>query len=327
MPEDYLRLKGTTSISEDLLSTQLEANIVSFFNWGMLNIGGFTNYQRPNSGPSSENRNRLRLVKDPNYASGRVWEGFRRDWVWESGVYTQPSTYQPIQVSGVWVDTVFYPIIIPATGVKSHVVDYPNGRIIFNTALPTGSVVEASFSTRFAHFTTANAPWFRYLQQNSYQSDSPDFLATSSGLWNQLSQTRTQCPTVAVEIVPNRTFSPYALGGGQYVKQDVIYHIITETKNDCNKLMDIISYQNDKTIKMYDTNAMATAGAYPLNYSGSIATGAKTYPFWVEESGNGGYYNKTCSFEKTRINEVGILSPVLYLAQVRTTCVTPIEEI
>jgi hypothetical protein len=111
----YTRLKGVTDVSQSTLCDQLESNIIEFFNWGMLCIGGFNNVQiGAASGAYGGDMSRLRPVSDPNYINGQVWEGFRQDWVWQSGI---EYVVQPIPVSGVYINSVFYPL--NTTGVYS----------------------------------------------------------------------------------------------------------------------------------------------------------------------------------------------------------------
>ena len=84
------QFKGVTSIQKDNLSNNLLLSLQDFLSWGFLQIGGFQNITRSPavSGsyvPDNVSRYRLRNSSDPSYEAGQVWEGFRNDWVWESG--------------------------------------------------------------------------------------------------------------------------------------------------------------------------------------------------------------------------------------------------
>ena len=61
-------------------------------------------------------------------------------------------------------------------------------------------------------------------------------------------------------MVPRRTFRGYQLGGGQFVNTDVLFHIVADDEYTRDKLVDVVSLQNEKTIWMYDIDKVATSG-------------------------------------------------------------------
>jgi hypothetical protein len=315
---DYTSLKFIDSIGKTTLTQQLQDNLVEFFSWGIIDKGGFFNVNIPAVGLYGGNKHQLRLVDDPNYTAGQVWEGYRNNWVWESGLSTAT---QPIAISGVHVDGNFH----PATGVGTyaHHIDYPNGRIVFDSAIPTTSTVTAEYSYKWVKVTAANAtPWFREVQYRAARLESSQFSNTGSGDWDQLGQTRLQLPAIGIEIVPRRSFKPLELGGiSQWVYTDVLFHILAEDEHTRNKLVDIVSLQSEKTIYMFDIDKIATSGRFPLDYRGmlsdkSVASGALTYPSLVTVSG---YRDKELRFESTTIQQMDAISPSLHLGTVRGT--------
>ena len=90
-------LTGVSNIGKSALGDLLQAGIISFFDWGFQNIGAYENVNIPTSGVYGGDRHILRPVQTPYYTNGRVWEGYRSNWIWESG-FSQP--VQPIQISG-----------------------------------------------------------------------------------------------------------------------------------------------------------------------------------------------------------------------------------
>src|SRR5579859_2905287 len=106
-PGTPTQLKGVTDIGRPLLTEMLESNISQFFQWGLLNVGNFFQVRIPTSGAYGGDFSRLRLGDDPNFPAGQVWEGVRKDWVWESGLNY---AVQPIQISGVYVNGSYYPL-------------------------------------------------------------------------------------------------------------------------------------------------------------------------------------------------------------------------
>ena len=89
-------LKGFDNVGDNTLNTILQDNLVEFFDWALLEKGNFFNIEIPTSGHYGGDKHKLRLVDDPNYDSGQVWEGFRSNWVWQSGLsyQAQPNVIQ-----------------------------------------------------------------------------------------------------------------------------------------------------------------------------------------------------------------------------------------
>jgi hypothetical protein len=299
----YTKLKGVTDIGDSLLNDQLESNLIAFFDWGLINVGAFFNTVL------ADDKSRLRPIDDPRYVAGTMWEPYRNNIVWETGIeYKQ----QPIRISGVYVNNAFYPT--STTGVYSHYFDYEQGRLVFNNPVSTNSVVKMEYTARYFNFTTADAPWFRQVMFNSFRVDDNQFLQFGSGVWSVLGQNRVQLPAVVVECVPKRTFEGYQIGGGQIIKQDILYHIFTENPWDRKTVLDIISYQNMKTIHSFDNNLLAEQNKFPFDDNGALVSGALTYPEMV-----GTYYWKTIFFNGMSSQE-SISAPPLYQAVVRSTC-------
>tara|TARA_R110000824_G_scaffold9415_10_gene42188 strand:- start:2400 stop:3437 length:1038 start_codon:yes stop_codon:yes gene_type:complete len=334
--EPHLRFKGITQIGRESISTNLLYGIIDFFQWSLLQIGGFQNINSPTTGVSGGNRHQLYPVKDPNYTDGQIWGGFRADWVWETGVPVDYIDQAPIRVSGVFVDGAFNTVTpYKDDGVHSGslasaagYVDYPGGRVVLDDAISTTSTVTCDFSHRFASFIPADTPWYRELQFNSYNVESSDFGDFGTGNWSQLSQTRRHLPVVAVEIVPRRTFKGFQLGGGQWIYQDVLFHIITENSIDRNQLVDLISLQNDKSIWIPNYGLIQESPKFPLNldFRGSPRPSAVMYPDLVAVTDDqalpkpkGGFRNKKVFMTDTIVQEMGEVNPNLFGAIVRTT--------
>lgn len=308
-----ITLKGISDIGQSTLCDQLESNLIEFFNWGLLCIGGFGNAAIGNSGAFGGDTSRLRPVSDPAYVDGQVWEGFRQDWVWESGI-SYP--IQPIQISGVYVNNQFYPL--STTGIYSHHINYPLGRVTFDNPLPITSVVQANYSYRLYTIQSSDQQWFRQVMFESFRVDNSDFLQYGSGVWNVLAQQRVQLPAVIVDVVPRRNMFGYELGGTTTIHQDILFHIFSETPSDRKTAMDIISYQKDKTIPLFDKNLMVAQNAFPLDYTGGLASGARSYPDLVKPTGWGGFYWNYATFQQMGMQE-SISMPPLYQAVVRAT--------
>ncbi len=268
--------KGTSALGDYQFSEQLEANLISYLDWSFLTIGGYFNISVPASGAYGGEQSRMRPVSDPSYTDGQVWEGFRSNWVWESGVNAQGSWDQPTQASGVIVDDIFYHK--STTGAFAHTINYPMGRVTFDTAISTSSIVHNRFSHKWVLLRSASSHEFKQLMFNSFRVDEPSFLQSASGLWNQHPSNRVQMPAVFIEVMHNRQFVGMQLGGGQFLTQDVIFHIFSENKDYRDKIVDILANQNRGVLHLFDLGDIADASRFPLDADGAISSGALTYP-------------------------------------------------
>ena len=263
-----------SQVGDTLLNCELESNLKSYLDWGMLGIGGWFNVNIPTSGAWGGTFDQLRVVDDPSYTLGQVWEPPRKDWVWETGVaYTGGS---PIDISGVYVNST-----LKGTGdaTYGHHYNYPLGRVVFDTAVPITSTVKLEYSYRNVQTYIADqAPWWDELQYNSMRVDDTTFSQISSGNWSILANHRVQMPAVVIEVVPRSTFPPYELGSSaNFVTQDVLFHIVAESRWWRNQLVDIISIQKDNTLMLYDSDKLADAAAFPLDYRGMVVDASNNY--------------------------------------------------
>ena len=220
----HTRLANINNAQDSTLSNILLDNLVAFYDWGFLDKGQFYNIKIPQSGIYGGDRHKLRSAGDPNYTDGQVWEGYRQNWVWEGSGNVGATTEQPTDISGVFVYNTFY-----ATGnvSKPFYVDYPNGRVVFDTAIATTSAVQLEYSHKWVQVVPAQGiPWFREIQQGSFRNEE-NFQVSGSGGWAHLGQTRIQLPAIAIEIIPARSLEGYQLGGGQWVNSDVLFYVIS----------------------------------------------------------------------------------------------------
>jgi len=284
----------------------------------LLDRGAFYNIQIPQSGIYGGDRHKLRLVDDPNYTDGQVWEAYRQNWVWETGV--SATSQQPIQISGVYINDTFY-----ATGniTNPFYIDYRNGRIVFDNEISTTSNVSVEYSHKWVQVVPAEGiSWFRKIQQLSFRNEE-DFQVRASGGWAILGQSRVQLPAIAVEVNPAKSLEGYQLGGGQWVNNDIIFHVITENHWECANLMDTILYQNDRTIHLFNPTEVSISGASPFNYRNELnenALPSGLYPSLIDN-----FYYKKCWISESTAQDISQLSPDLYIGSVR--CKTQVKAI
>jgi hypothetical protein len=306
----------TDKATDATLSETLLDNFVNFYDWGLLSAGGFYTIDVPQVDIYGGDRHQLRIVDNPNYTSGQVWEGYRQNWVWEGSGNVGGVDQQPINISGVFVNDTFY-----ATGnvTKPYYIDYPLGRIVFDSAEPASSEVKVAYSHKRVQVVPSEGiSWFRQLQQNSFRTEE-NFQVQGSGGWLRLGQSRVQLPAIAVEVVPAKETKGYELGGGQWVRTDVVFYVMSENHWEATNLIDTIIAQNDRTINLFNTTKVAASGVSPFTFESGDqrklrdhAVPSGLYPNLVEN-----YPFRQCFIYETKGDSITQLSVDLYMGVAR----------
>lgn len=309
------KFNGVQNYGDPLLSDLLETSVHFFLQHAFLNIGAFTNINVPTGvyptgiGSHSYEPYKLRLSRDPRHASGKVWEGIRSDWVWESGINYGS---QPIAISGVYVNSSFYPNT--PTGANGFKINYPEGKIVFNTAIPSTGTVKCAYSYRNVKIASSDANWFQSVQFDSFRGDDVQFTQKGSGTWDVLSINRVQLPAVVLESLPAVNMKPYEMGAiNRTHYQDMYMHILSETPWDRKQIHDILVNQWQKRIACIKKKELLNDNRYPLTFDGNIATSGISYPTMVNS-----YSWQPITFEKIRSQEQ-ITAPPVFAATLRVT--------
>src|SRR5687768_13604412 len=98
---NYTGFRGVTHYGEPLLTNELETNLKSWLDWCFLAVGAWKNVTIPTSGVYGGNFHTLQEIDDRSYTNNTVFQGIRKDWIWESGVnYASPTggTFNPLSV-------------------------------------------------------------------------------------------------------------------------------------------------------------------------------------------------------------------------------------
>lgn len=315
---DYVnaQLKGISKFGNSTLIDNLKDSVTTFFDWATLETEAFFNVNYPAPGPYGGDYTVLSPVHDPNYVDGTVWEGKRSNWVWEKDL--SASSYQPIQISGVYVNNTFVPA--SSTGVYAHTINYLDGRVIFNNPVATSSNIHCNHSFKYFNWSSSDAPWFREVIFDTFRPDMVD----ASGKVNIMQKNRINMPAIIVEVAPARTMEPYSIPRGQWVRQDVKFHIYAESTADRDKLVDIITYQKDRNIVGYDRDKVFNSGMMPLTYPGNLTGTTYCYPDYIDV--NNAFWKRI--FMKNMRWENGFSqAPYFFYDVVRATCEIVMEEI
>lgn len=252
---------NVNTFSDYLLIAQVEENLKAYLDYGFLRIGGFVNVSGNNTIYGINNA-KAALSENNAYQPGKVWETYRKDWVYETGIIFRNT--EPTQISGVSVNNIFLPSPT-GSGNYSYSLDYPNGQIIFKNPIPTGSKVSLNYSYRKCQiYKSSTCNWWGSFK-NSIYSDLPN-------------EHILQTPTIIIEPIDRSELIPYQLGDRSfYVDQDFSLYIFSDSAIERNNIVDIIRQQKEKILLMYDINKVIKDGVYPLTYSGQINDNGQNY--------------------------------------------------
>lgn len=304
-------LKGFTTFGDATITTHIRENLISFFDYGLLEKSGFINVEIPTTGYYGGLDHQLRVVDDPRYTHGQVWEGFRSNWVWESGIGALTSNDNAYPgVSGVYIDEDFYPV--STTGEFSHHINHPLGRVVFDSAIDIDSTVTCNYSYKYVKITKADGlEWFKQIQEYSERSDNTNFV-NNSGEWSILADNRVQLPAIGIELINSRKMVGYQLGGGQTIFTDFLFHCVAEDTYTRDHLVDIVSYQNDKVFKAYSLEKISDNNVFPLDYRGVPVSGALAYPNLISQ-----YEGNHIRLIDTSIDSIYSLTPNIHIGTVK----------
>ena len=312
--EPYTLFNNVEHLNDNNLINQLEDNLKGFLDWGFLNIGGFVNINYPTSGLSGGSYSQLKLTTQPGYHSGQVWQTFKKDWVWETGV--SYNNYSPIPISGVYIQSTLYPAPT-GSGNYTYSLNYSMGQVIFNKPISASSNVNMSYSHRWCQVykSSTNPSWVEL--QELTTKPVPAINQSNKGDYNISANHRLQMPCIVIEPIARSYSKPWQLGATNFaIDQDVLLHVFTENGVDNNKIVDIIRLQKDKTIQLYDVNKVVNSGYYPFNYSGSLNNNGKNYSDLVTNPSL--VWNK-CYFKEISIMDMKSSNKNLYWCTIRLT--------
>lgn len=300
--------KNVSSISEELMLNSIEANLKMFLDWSFLNIGGWFDVNINENLLVNNTYDKLEVSEDTTCIPGKAWDSLRKDWVWETGVSFNEKS--PIVINSISVNGV----AIPNDG-SQYSVNYPLGRVIFNNPIATSSNVRASYSYRYVQVYRANdSEWFNTIQNNGL-STTKSINRLTNGSWKIGNNHTIQLPAVVIESLPKSRSKPHEIGSsGLILEQDFAFHILADSKNDRNKIIDILRLQQDLTIWLFNINELFKDNKYPLNYNGSIKNNPIMYPQIIDQ-----YPWKKCWLKNISVFDVESIDPNMHRAAVRVT--------
>ena len=309
-------LKGFSTLGDATLTNHIRENFIQFFDYGLLEKTNFENVTIPSTGVYGGSDHVLRPVDDPRYTYGQVWEAFRSNWVWQSGLgaLTNTDNANP-GVSGVYVGGTFHPST--GVGTYAHHINHPLGRVIFDTAIDTDSEVTCEYSYKYINVTKSDGlNWFKEIHKRSERSEDSNFI-NNSGDYAVLADNRYQLPAIGIEIGGSRKGKPFQIGGGQVITTDFLFHCVAEDGYKRDALVDIVSLQNLHNMRSFDLNKISNSGNFPLDYRGVPVSGALLYPDLLDT-----YEGTEIRLIDVNMDSVYAISPDIHVGTVKFTAET-----
>lgn len=225
---------------------------------------GETNYEGTNQSQL------LPVQNDPLYpvdtgSTIHVWQGYRKNWVSESGVQqVWADSSEPVLASGVYINGTFFPTA-DFDGTNGLAIDRRNGRVIVESGLPFGSTVEVEHSYKEVWVDTIS----RDMVTNQITAiDNTKRVIINNAPSGEIGQ----LPMVLMEIKRNPSPGGLQLGGGIVYRPIVDLHIVANSRYDKDEILDTLMLRTFETVKMVDMDAVSGQFTYYGNYASTYQT-------------------------------------------------------
>lgn len=262
-------LKNVCSVRSVGLSEKVETNLVSFFDYGILDKGGYFNININQTGDYVSNLSSLtRMVDNRGYT---YWVG-PKNWVYESGADS----------SGVNAPASIY-INGSGSPYTSGTINYKEGYVYNLPAATTG--VKAEFSYKWVTVVSAKKTGYGRSIRSGQNRPDLDTIPRSGAPEQSIT-----LPFISFDVSSISSLKPYGLGGEvspMMYKYKVKATVVGERSDDIKRIADIIIKQQEYSINTFDPTEAASSGAFPLNMDGTLNTGkthdelATLYP-WTD---------------------------------------------
>ena len=200
--------------------------------------------------------------------AGHIFQSPFRQWIYESGVPLDGTNVSapPIPASGIFVEGAFRG---PGDPEFAHVIDYINGRIVFEDAQSLDLTVQADFAYRQVRIG------FEHDFNQQYRDGFLDSKYTTNPMTaNQIvypSGLAQPFPAVFIEV-DDRRFEPYEMGNRSLIIIDTVrFWVWAQHDLIRDNIVDIITSQQRKVVPLIDFNIA------PLPLSGIFNTLSPEY--------------------------------------------------
>lgn len=222
--------QGRKSLLEANLQFWLENKLLVNGAYKTVDVGDTDFYGRDQSAM-------IPITGHPTYGDNRVWQSPFKNWVYESGITPlETGVATPVVASGVTVNGTFYPDT--TVGAFAHYIDYPNGRVVFDSAIPAGSLVQGAFSYKMVTVDFAEKldnERIDLLIQTSIKDNPPQ-----SGVQDYPMEDNRTLPAIWIDVL-RRENDGYELGSKSLVSDFFgVLHVWTNDRWSRNLIEDIL---------------------------------------------------------------------------------------
>lgn len=282
-----MSLHNVCSITDISISEKVEANLISFLDWGFVDKGGYINININQSGAYVDNRSILSKHEDPRTPSIKTFKG-PENWVYQTEVNSDPA-----------------PNIVPLVYVNntldlSPVINYKDGLVTPSINVPANGVVKASYSYKWVTFISSRKSGTS--RRVDYRQNRTDLDDPNSDI---ISEIKIPLPCVSVDVPPVSKSRPYGLDrlGPRIYTFFVNLSIVGESASEASRISDYICLQQGTNFSTFDPRLVVIANDFPLNFNGTLNSGknhqqlSEDYPWstiYIEEAQayNGAYVHQ-----------------------------------
>lgn len=281
----------------DIVNTNLKFWLDDSF----LGIGAYGTVNIGESGAYGGDKSKLIPVASHGQPPGKIWQPFRNNLVWEE---------ENLRVSGVYVNN--SPV--------NYTVNYSNGQIILDNPVNINSTVQANFSYKYINiYSDTEIDWFTDIQNDTYRVDNYTYKYGEN-------YPRLQLPAIIFENTA-KSLRPFQLGLGQEKDHKIVFHVLSQSRTECDRISDILIEQNEKTIFLFDLKMAIDSGVLPFNYNGTLNPNCLTYNDLIIPKEDGGYRWRKFRFWNGYKQERDNLKNDLYHCAVRFTGTLTVTKI
>lgn len=233
--------------------TLLKSNLKLWLNDLFIRKGLYISISTGEVGIYSRDLSRMIALNDDTFpVDNSIYQSAFKNWVHEENVSSSESgVAAPVIASGVTVDGTFY-LTATTSGTFAHLIDYPNGRVIFDTPLAGSPVVQGQFSYKTVTidsasiFNNENNP----IQIETALKDNPQ----QSGVESYPTSDMRVLPAIFIDILSRDSF-PYELGTRDAVASyDGVFHLWTRDEYIGDIIEDILSEEHRQVLLGIDFN-------------------------------------------------------------------------
>ncbi len=248
------------------------SNLKLFFDDKLVARGWYDNIASGETDWHSNNLSQVLPVQtDPLYpvdtgSTVHVFQGYRRNWVSESGVslhasgLVAPTIPRSVFINGVEHNSSAF------DGVSGIAIDFRNGRVISESGIAFTSTVEVAHSYKEVWVDTIARDLIT--NQITAIDNTKRIVVTDvpSGMIGQV-------PMILMEMGRSAEPQGRQLGGGLILKPTVFLHVIANNRWDKDELVDFLEHRKDETIILVDIDG----APQQFTYEGDFAPGWETY--------------------------------------------------